>query len=47
MTIGWLWSTTLFVVSVLSLVFIGDVDGEGYLIVIDTIGFIIGTPKVK
>ena len=46
-TIGLLWSTTLFIVSRLDSIFKRDVDEECCSMVTDIIGNIIGIPKVK
>ena len=47
MTIGWLWPTISFVVSVLNSVFKGEVVGEGCLMVTSTIGYVVGIPQSK
>ena len=44
MTIGQFWLTTSIFVGMLSLVFTGDVDGEGCSMLIGTIGCVMGIP---
>ena len=43
-TIGWLWSTTSFIVGELDSTFNESVAKKGCLIVMGTIGYVIGIP---